>query len=128
MKPATEAAELLAEPNRLARWALLSLLVMAGLGLSVIQLTLGDRALADDLLAAAGFLIYAAIGGLIVIRRNGHPTGWLLIMIGLAVLFADGLAAGRAGLGRRLGSELGLGSGVLAVCRSDPDLPLWASA
>jgi len=71
---------------------LLGLLIVAGLGLFVVQLTLGDRALADDLLAAAGFLIYAAIGGLIVIRRNGHPTGWLLIMIGLAVMFADGLA------------------------------------
>ena len=71
---------------------MLGLLIVAGLGLFVVQLTLGDRALADDLLAAAGFLIYAAIGGLIVIRRNGHPTGWLLIMIGLAVMFADGLA------------------------------------
>jgi hypothetical protein len=78
--------------HRLARWALLGVLVIAGLGLSLVQLTLGDRALADDLLAAAGFLVYAAIGGLIVIRRDGHPTGWLLIMIGLAVLFADGLA------------------------------------
>jgi hypothetical protein len=85
-------AEVSAEPNRLARWALLSLLIVAGLGLSAVQLALGDRALADDLLAASSFLIYASVGGLIVIRRNGHPTGWLLILIGLAVMFADGLA------------------------------------
>lgn len=87
-----ESTEALARPNRVARWVLLGLLVLAGVGLSVVQLTLGDRALGDDLLAAVGFLIYAAIGSLIVIRRNGHPTGWLLIMIGLAVLLADGLA------------------------------------
>ena len=87
-----ESTEELARPNRLTRWALLGLLVLIGLGLSVVQLTLGDRALADSLLAAAGFLVYAAIGGLIVIRRDGHPTGWLLIAIGLAVMLADGLA------------------------------------
>ena len=52
----------------------------------------GRSCLADDSLATFGFLIYAAVGGLIVIRRDGHLTGWLLISIGLAVLFADGLA------------------------------------
>ncbi|HWL48841.1 MAG TPA: hypothetical protein VNT92_03115, partial [Acidimicrobiia bacterium] len=87
-----ESTETLARPNRLARWALLGLLIAAGLALPVVQMTLGERALADVLLAAFGFLIYGAIGGLIVIRRNGHPAGWLLIMIGLAVLFADGLS------------------------------------
>ena len=87
-----ESTETLARPNRLARWALLGLLIAAGLALPVVQMTLGERALADVLLAAVGFLVYGAIGGLIVIRRNGHPTGWLLIMIGLAVLFADGLS------------------------------------
>lgn len=89
MEPATE---VLAERKRLGRWALLTLLIMAPVALSVVQLTLGDRALADDLLAAVSFLIYASVGGLIVIRRDGHPTGWLLILIGLAVLLADGLA------------------------------------
>jgi hypothetical protein len=74
----------------LGRWVLLGLLVVAGVGLSVVQLTLSERPLADALLAAVGFLIYAGIGGLIVIRRDGHPTGWLLIFIGLAVLWADG--------------------------------------
>jgi hypothetical protein len=88
----TESTEASPRPNLLSRWALLGLLVLTGLGLPAVQLTLGDRALADDLLAAVGFLIYAAIGGLIVIRRDGHLTGWLLILIGLAVLFADGLA------------------------------------
>ena len=87
MRGSTEAS---ARPNRLARWALLGLLIAAGLGISVFQLTLSERPLADALLAAVGFLIYAGIGGLIVIRRNGHPTGWLLILIGLAVLLADG--------------------------------------
>ena len=87
-----ESTEAVARPNRVTRWALLALLVLTGLGLSVVQLTLGDRALADSLLAAVGILVYAAIGGLIVIRRDGHPTGWLLIAIGLAVMLADGLA------------------------------------
>ena len=86
----TGSTEASARPNRLARWALLGLLIAAGLGISVFQLTLSERPLADALLAAVGFLIYAGIGGLIVIRRNGHPTGWLLILIGLAVLLADG--------------------------------------
>jgi len=63
---------------------------VAGLGLSVVQLTLGDRP-EDATFAAFGFLIYVAIGGLIVIRREGHLTGWLLILIGLAVLWADAL-------------------------------------
>ena len=88
--PSTESTEALAGPNRLARWALLGFLVVAGLGLSVAQLTLGDRP-EDATFAAFGFLIYVAIGGLIVIRRDGHLTGWLLILIGLAVLWADAL-------------------------------------
>jgi len=90
VEPSTESTETLAGPNRLARWALLGLLVVAGLGLSVVQLTLGDRP-EDATFAAFGFLIYVAIGGLIVIRREGHLTGWLLILIGLAVLWADAL-------------------------------------
>jgi uncharacterized membrane protein YhaH (DUF805 family) len=92
VEPVMESTETSARPNLLAHWALFGLLVMVGLGLSVVQLTLGDRALSDDLFAAVGFLVYAAIGGLIVIRREGHPTGWLLVLIGLAVMFADGLA------------------------------------
>ncbi|HEX2404608.1 MAG TPA: hypothetical protein VHM29_07890, partial [Acidimicrobiia bacterium] len=77
---------------RAGRWAMLGLLVLAGLLFPVIQITVGDRPLADDLFAAAGFLVYAAMGGLIILRRDGHPTGWLLLLIGLAVLFADGLS------------------------------------
>ena len=92
MEPVTGSTEESGPPNRWARWALLGFLIAAGLGLSVVQLTMGDRALADDSLASFGFLIYAAVGGLIVIRRDSHLTGWLLISIGLAVLFADGLA------------------------------------
>lgn len=92
VEPVTGSTEASARPNRWARWALLGLPIAAALGLSIVQLTLGDRALADDSLAAFGFLIYAAVGGLIVMRRDGHLTGWLLISIGLAVLFADGLA------------------------------------
>ena len=90
VEPVTGSTEASARPNRLARWALLGLLVVAGLGLSVVQLTLGERP-ADASFAAFGFLIYVAIGGLIVIRRDGHLTGWLLILIGLAVLWADAL-------------------------------------
>ena len=91
VEPVTDSTEGSARPKRLARWALLGLLIAAGLGISVVQLTLSDRPFADASLAAFGFLIYVAMGGLIVVRRDGHLTGWLLISIGLAVLWADGL-------------------------------------
>lgn len=45
----------------------------------------------DGMLALVGFSIYAAIGGLIVFRRDGHLTGWLLTLTGLAVISASEL-------------------------------------
>ena len=80
--------------------------------------------------AAFGFLIYVAIGGLIVIRRDGHLTGWLLILIGLAVLWADGL------IGYRVsphcsppGCRAGVGLWCLCLFAIlTLDLPLRASA
>jgi hypothetical protein len=91
VEPVTASIEGSAGFKQLSRWVLLGILIAAGLGISVVQMTLSDRPFADASLAAFGFLIYAAIGVLIVIRRDGHPTGWLLILIGLAVLWADGL-------------------------------------
>lgn len=42
---------------------------------------------------ATAFAVYATLGGLIVFRRNGHLTGWLLTAVGLAVVSADGFDA-----------------------------------
>ncbi len=44
---------------------------------------------ADVFLAGLGFGIYAVTGGMIVFRRDGHLTGWLLSVIGLLLVFAD---------------------------------------
>ena len=65
---------------------------MSGVALLVAQMIAGDRPLPDTVIAIVGFAVYAAMGGLIIARRNGHPTGWLLLLIGLAVVFADGVA------------------------------------
>lgn len=35
-------------------------------------------------------LIYAGVGGLIVVRRDGHPTGWLLALLGLTLVLVNG--------------------------------------
>lgn len=77
------------------RWVILAVVVVAGLLAPVLQGVTGERPVGDALSAGLGFAIYAATGGLIIIRRDGHPTGWLLISIGLAVLLADiGTVAG----------------------------------
>jgi hypothetical protein len=36
--------------------------------------------------------VSAVVGGLIIARRDGHPTGWLVLLLGLAILFADGFS------------------------------------
>lgn len=72
------------------RWTLYTLLVFAGAVLMAVQVAVGDRALADVVLAAFGLAISAGMGGLIVARRDGHPTGWLLLVIGVVVTFTDG--------------------------------------
>ena len=74
------------------RWVLFAIPVVSVIALLVARMTLGNGPIADVSLAIVGFAIYAAIGGLIIARRNGHPTGWLLLLIGLAVVVADGFA------------------------------------
>jgi len=71
------------------RRALFLLLVSVQVVLLVAQLMSG-RPFPDVLLGAIGFMVYTPIGGLIILRRGGHPTGWLLLLVGMAVLFADG--------------------------------------
>jgi hypothetical protein len=74
-----------------ARILLFGLIVTAGLVVSIAPaLTQPDR-VDDWILAMVGFSIYAAIGGLIVFRRDGHLTGWLLSLVGLAVVTASEL-------------------------------------
>lgn len=77
-----------------ARWTVYSILVSVGAVLLAAQVWGGDRVLGDVVFSAFGFAISAGIGGLIIARRHGHPTGWLLLLIGLVVTFADGFAFG----------------------------------
>jgi len=71
------------------RRAMFLLVVSVQVVLLVAQLMSG-RPIPDVLLGAIGFMVYTPIGGLIIFRRGGHPTGWLLLLVGMAVLFADG--------------------------------------
>jgi hypothetical protein len=68
-----------------------SLLVLLGTFLLVTQMV-GDRIAVDSVLSWVSFGIYAAIGGLIIFRHDGHLTGWLLTLVGLVITAADGLA------------------------------------
>jgi hypothetical protein len=79
-------------PLIVLRWAIFALLVLAGVLLLVAQVIVGERLLADVVFAAVGVVASAGMGGLIIGRRDGHPTGWLLLLIGLVVSYADGFA------------------------------------
>lgn len=69
--------------SRLIRFGLL---VFLGLGLLVPPL-LASVAFSDIVPEAAAFAIYAFPAGLIIARRDGHMTGWLLVLIGLLLVF-----------------------------------------
>lgn len=69
--------------SRLIRFGLL---VFLGLGLLVPPL-LASVAFSDIVPEAAAFVIYAFPAGLIIARRDGHMTGWLLVLIGLLLVF-----------------------------------------
>ncbi len=36
---------------------------------------------------AVSFIVYASLGGLIIARRDGHITGWLLTLVGVTLVF-----------------------------------------
>ena len=75
----------------ITRIAPFGLIVAAGIAVSIgPALTQPDR-VDDGILSLIGFSIYAAIGGLIVFRRDGHLTGWLLALTGLSVITASEL-------------------------------------
>ena len=74
------------------RWDGVVILVTAGLALIIVPLA-GGTSTADAAVAGVGFGVYAAMGGLIIGRRRGHITGWLLWLTGSAVVFANGFAS-----------------------------------
>ena len=75
----------------ITRIALFGLIVAAGLVVSIAPVLASPDRVDDMTLNLVGFGIYAAIGGLIVFRRDGHLTGWLLALVGLAVISASEL-------------------------------------
>jgi hypothetical protein len=75
----------------ITRVALFGLIVAAGLVVSLgPALTVPGR-LDDTILILLAFAAYAATGGLIIFRRDGPLTGWLLALTGLAVVTASEL-------------------------------------
>jgi hypothetical protein len=75
----------------LLRWVPFSLIVLAQAFLLISQIA-GGRPFGDVVLGVIGFVVYVLVSWLIIARREGHPTGWLLLLTGLAVLFADGFS------------------------------------
>ena len=45
----------------------------------------------DALSTAVALVFYLAVGGLIIARRDGHLTGWLLASSGVAIVFVEGI-------------------------------------
>jgi hypothetical protein len=71
------------------RFLKFAVLVTVGAALLVAQFPV--RPGGDVLLACIAFTVYAAMGGLIIFRHDGHLTGWLLTSLGLAIVLADGI-------------------------------------
>ena len=74
-----------------ARILVFGLIVGAGIVVAVGPAVASSDRFDDSILALVGFGVYAAVGGLIVFRRDGHLTGWLLTVVGLAVITASEL-------------------------------------
>ncbi|MGI8576124.1 MAG: hypothetical protein ACR2MA_12550 [Egibacteraceae bacterium] len=79
----------------------MAVLLITGSALAAIAVVLGltrpETALAasfglTDVLEVGGFLMFVALGGLMLLRRPGHPIGWLSALLGV-MLLVDG--AGR---------------------------------
>ncbi len=66
-------------------------MILVAVGIALLAAQLGQRPAGDVLLACMAFIIYAAMGGLIIFRHDGHLTGWLLSSLGLAIVLADGI-------------------------------------
>jgi hypothetical protein len=66
------------------------LLIVFGSVLVVGQIA-NHAALGDIVPATFGFVAYSTVGGLIIFRRDGHITGWLLVLLGVTVTMADGI-------------------------------------
>lgn len=69
--------------SRLIRYGLL---VVIGMGLSVAPV-LASASFLNIVFEAVSFVVYVTLGGLIIARREGHITGWLLTLIGLFLVF-----------------------------------------
>jgi hypothetical protein len=70
------------------RRLLLALSLLVGLLLMFAQVS-GGAPIGDAMLSASAFGTYVLVGGLIILRRDGHTTGWLLVILGSLLLFAD---------------------------------------
>lgn len=74
----------------LRRWSIYIVLVLIGLTMTIAPALTGDF---EELVAGVGFAVYAVMGGLVIGRRDGHTTGWLLVLVGLSIVFANGFSS-----------------------------------
>ncbi len=70
-------------PSRLVRFGLL---VVGGLVLLAAPVV-ASAGVVELAFEAVSFIVYASLGGLIIARRDGHITGWLLTLVGLMLVF-----------------------------------------
>jgi hypothetical protein len=64
--------------------------LLVGFGLTILaSYAAGGLPPGDIVTALVAFAIYTAVGGLIVFRRDGHLTGWLLLALGGLMMLAD---------------------------------------
>ncbi len=74
----------------MTRWFGFGSLVAVGLALLVAQTIGADATFSEPIFVGVGFGVYAIVGWLIISRRDGHLTGWLLVTSGVVIVFADG--------------------------------------
>ncbi len=76
----------------MARWLGFGSIVAAGFAVVGGQLLGSDVVVSEPIVDGVAFVVYACLGGLIIARRDGYLTGWLLTLSGLAIVFANGYA------------------------------------